>query len=260
MDLYQQIADRKTAGKPFALATLVKTTGSAPRDIGAKMLVFPDGSILGTIGGGTFEKLVIEDCLALFAKEETFLLKHYRLTESGPDAIGMFCGGEADVFIEITPAPDRLLIFGGGHIGRDLTRISSGLGFRIAIIDERPEIIAQYKPPVETILTDDTYDSNFPSLDNKCYVVIVTHGHKCDKLVMEKVIKTNCAYIGMIGSKTKIAKTFSLLEESGIDKGLFSRVHSPIGLDIGAEGPLEIAIAIAAEIISVKRASTKKHH
>jgi xanthine dehydrogenase accessory factor len=257
MDIYQEIAARRATGEPFALATLIRTAGSAPRDVGAKMLVFPDGSIAGTIGGGAFEKFVIDDCRVLLGKEETHLLKTYLLTENGVDSTGMLCGGEAEVFIEINSSPDRLLIFGGGHIGRDLAKITAGLGFRTTIIDERPDILAQYQPPVGTILTDDTYSSNFPPIDKKSYIVIVTHGHKCDKDVLKKVILQDCAYIGMIGSKAKINTTFSRLEEAGIDKSLFARVHSPIGLNIGAEGPLEIAIAIAAEIISVRSAKRK---
>jgi xanthine dehydrogenase accessory factor len=181
------------------------------------------------------------------------LLKTYRFAESGPDATGMYCGGVAEVFMEVSRSQDKLLIFGGGHIGRDLAKIAQGLDFKIFVIDDRPEILAEYKPPVEIIQTDEKFHLNFPAIDKNSYIVIVTHGHKCDREVLEQVINRECAYIGMIGSKTKIAKTFADLEKTGVEKIQFERVHSPIGMDIGAEGPFEIAIAIAAELISVKK-------
>ena len=154
--------------------------------------------------------------------------------------------------MELIARPEKLVIFGGGHVGRDLARVASGLNFHIVIVDDRPEILAGYTPPIETILTDGQYKQNYPIIDNNTYVVIVTHGHKCDREVLQKVIDCGCVYIGMIGSKNKVAKTFALLEEAGISKESLAKVHSPIGLDIGAEGPYEIAVAIAAEIIGVR--------
>jgi xanthine dehydrogenase accessory factor len=253
MEIFREIAEHLEAGRPFVLATLIKTAGSVPRDVGAKMIVFPDGTISGTIGGGNFEKMVIDDSLALFGGESSSLLKSYLLEESGPDATGMFCGGKAEVFLERFSRPDTLYIFGGGHIGRDLTKIALGFSFRIIVTDDRADILAQYQKPVETILTDAEFNLNFPEVDKSSYVVIVTHGHKCDREVLAKVINRDCAYIGMIGSRTKISKTFASLEESGVEKAKLEKVHSPIGLDIGAEGPYEIAVAIAAEIIAAKR-------
>lgn len=241
------------AGEPFVLATIVRTVGSSPRQVGAKMLVFPDGSISGTIGGGIFEKLVIDDCLGMLKDHRSHLLKNYRFTEEGPDATGMHCGGEAEVFMEANGNLDRLIIFGGGHVGRDLVRVASGLNFRITVVDDRPEILGQYKTPVETVLTDPEYNESFPKIDANCYIVIVTHGHKCDQSVLGKVADKNPAYAGMIGSKAKVARTLSALKKSGIKEAHLRRVHAPVGLDIGAEGPYEIAISIAAELIAVKK-------
>jgi xanthine dehydrogenase accessory factor len=253
MDIYQKIIEKKSAGASFVLATIVRIEGSSPRDNGAKMLVFADGSIWSTIGGGMFEKMVIDDCLDLLGDNKNNLLKTYRFAESGPDATGMYCGGEAEVFMEANRSPERLIIFGGGHIGRDLAKIAQGLDFKIIVVDDRPEILSEYRLPVETILTDAKYHEDFPTIDRSSYVVIVTHGHKCDKEVLEQVINQDCTYIGMIGSKTKIAKTFSELGKAGIDKVKFEKVHAPIGLDIGAEGPYEIAISIAAELIAARK-------
>jgi xanthine dehydrogenase accessory factor len=253
MDIFQQIVEKRASGEPFVIATVVKTLGSSPREAGARMLVFADGTISGTIGGGTFEKLVIDDCMKLFGDDNYHILKRYSFTENGPDATGMHCGGEAEVFIELNTRPARLLIFGGGHIGRDLARLAVGIGFRITIIDERPEILREYRSPIETILTDADYNDNFPIIDKNSYIVIVTHGHKCDNAVLKKVIDKDCAYIGMIGSNAKIKTMFGELEQAGVTKEKLARIHAPIGLQINAEGPYEIAIAIAAELIAVKK-------
>jgi xanthine dehydrogenase accessory factor len=253
LDIFQEITIKIAAGEPFILATIVKTVGSSPRRVGARMLVFPDGSISGTIGGGIFERMVIDDCLVMLEEGRNHLLKKYKFTEGGPGATGMQCGGEAEVFMESNGNLDRLLIFGGGHVGRDLVRVASGLNFRITVVDDRPEILEQYKPPVEAVLTDPDYDENFPKIDSNCYVVIVTHGHKCDQSVLGKIVDKDPAYLGMIGSKSKVARTFSALKKAGTKEAHLKRVHAPVGLDIGAEGPYEIAVSITAELIAVRK-------
>ena len=278
MDIHSEIAQHHAAGRAFVAAVVVRTAGSSPRDAGARMLVFPDGTISGTVGGGAFEKMVIDDCLSLFAGNQRHLLKTYRFTAAGPGSTGMACGGEAEVFMELFAMPDRLVIFGGGHIGRDLVKIAEGLDFRVTVVDDRKEILAQYgagggtvgsgagagsgasagastgsAANVETVLTDPEYRTGLPTLDESCYVVIVTRSHTCDRTVLAGVIKQNLAYLGMIGSKTKIAETWSLLKAAGVDESLFGKVRTPIGLDIGAEGPYEIALAIAAELVAARR-------
>lgn len=284
MDIFKEMTEKRETGHVFALATMVRTRGSSPRDVGAKMLVFPDGSISGTIGGGNFEKMVIDDCLGLFragdqlerngqvgegaqpGREEKTrgdlqlgrtrsltLFKTYQFSRSGPDATGMCCGGEADVFMELFTPPERLIVFGGGHIARDLVRIAAGLDFRITIIDDRQEIIDQYAKPVETILTNSEYEANLPALDEDCYVVMVTRNHAVDRRILARVIRENVAYLGMIGSKTKISETIAFLKAHGIEESLLGKVHTPIGLDIGAEGPYEIALSIAAQLIAARR-------
>lgn len=296
MNVHREIADRHEAGQVFVAATIVRTGGSSPRDVGARMLVFPDGGISGTIGGGAFEKMVIDDCLTLLKGGERHFIKTYRFAASGPDSTGMACGGEAEVFMELFARPDRLVIFGGGHIGRDLVRIAAGLNFRVTVVDDRPEILAQYLGPmaeaqdlrmgselkvapgpsqvgvlplspgpglahrmtIETILTDSEYKGNLPVFDESCYVVIVTRSHSCDRAVLRQVIGKDLAYLGMIGSKTKIEETWSLLKAAGVDEKLFAKVRTPIGLDIGAEGPYEIALAIAAELVAARRNSLNR--
>jgi len=255
MNIFEEIYNKKKAGQSFVLATVVKTTGATPRAPGAKMLVYPDGKISGTIGGGNFEKLVIDDCLRLLESDKDHLFKKYSFSQAGHDVTGMSCGGEAEVFMEVSARPKRLIIFGGGHICQELVRLALGSDFLITVIDDRPDILSEYNQPVTVVQTDSDYRENVPSLDRDCFVIIVTRSHKYDQPVLAQVIKENCAYIGMIGSRAKIASVFSSLEESGVDRTLLERVHAPIGLDIKGEGPYEIAVSILAELIAVKNGS-----
>ncbi|MEW5995296.1 MAG: XdhC family protein [Candidatus Zixiibacteriota bacterium] len=252
MNIFEEIYDKKKSGQSFVLATIVRTAGASPRAPGAKMLVYPDGNISGTIGGGTFEKLVIDDCLGLLESGPSHLLKTYSFSQTGEDATGMSCGGEAEVFMEVHAKPKRLIIFGGGHVCRDLVKLALGSDFLITVVDDRPDILSGYNRPVTVVQTDSDYRENFPALDGDCYVVIVTRSHQYDQPVLAQVIKENCAYVGMIGSRAKIARVFSSLKESGVDPKLLERVHAPIGLDIKGEGPYEIAVSILAELIAVK--------
>ncbi len=250
--------DLSQSGQTFVLATLVHTVGSSPRRAGAKMLVLPDGTIYGTIGGGTFEKNVIEDCLNLLKSGSKHLLKHYSFVAKGDSSIGMTCGGKGDVFMEVNLQPNNLIIFGGGHIGQELTRLATGSGFIITVVDDRRDILDKFDDSINTILTDSNYRENFPPLDNNSYIVIVTKSHKNDQPVLEQVINKDCAYIGMIGAKAKIKIVFTSLEKSGVKKELLDKVYAPIGLDIGSEGPYEIAISILAEIIEIKQKISRK--
>jgi xanthine dehydrogenase accessory factor len=258
MDFYKKMYDLNQAGRTFVLATLIKTVGSSPRRPGAKMLILPDGTIYGTIGGGTFEKNVIEDCLNLLKSGSKHLLKHYSFTIKGEGSIGMTCGGKGDVFMEVNLKPNNLIIFGGGHVGRKLTRLATGSGFNITVVDDRRDILDKFDDSISTILTDPDYHENFPPLDNNSYVVIVTKSHKNDQPVLEQVINKDCAYVGMIGAKSKIKMIFASLEKSGIKKKDLEKVYAPIGLDIGSEGPYEIAVSILAEIIEVKQKISRK--
>ena len=216
------------------------------------MLVFHDGKISGTIGGGTFEKMVIVDCLQMLETGVNHQLKRYAFSQMGKDATGMSCGGEGQVFMEVSARPKRLVIFGGGHVCKELVRLAAGSDFSIYVIDDRPDVLSAYREPVTTLTAGSDYRENFPPLDRDCYVVIVTRSHKYDELVLAQVLKEDCAYIGMIGSKAKIRKIFASLEKSGVDPARLEQVHAPIGLNIKGEGPYEIAISILAELISVK--------
>jgi len=253
-DIYQEIVRIKAEGEEAALVTIVSTTGSTPREEGAKMLVKADGSILGTIGGGSLEAQVIEEAIRVIRQGKPKRL-HIGLTAKEVAEEGMLCGGELEVFIEPILTPPTLYLFGGGHISLPLAKIGKLLGFKIVVIDDRAEFAnADRFPEADVILADD-FTKTFPKLkiDKSSYIVIVTRGHQYDDMVVEWAVGTKAKYIGMIGSKAKTKAIFSHLQAKGIAKGLLDRVHAPIGLEIHAQTPEEIAVSILAEIVMVRR-------
>ena len=239
------------SGQPVAVATIVRRIGSSPRDVGARMLIYQDGTTSGTIGGGKFEYRVIQDGLEMFGRPEKGRLVQYRFSKQGEHAIGMTCGGEAEVFIELFHTPSRLLVFGGGHVGRELTRLAAGSNFLVTVIDDRPDILEQYEGAINTHQSSNSYQGNLPDISPGDYIVIVTRSHESDLTVLQKYIDSDCSYLGMMGSRAKIARLFERLRQDGVSEAQLERVHAPIGADIGAEGPYEIAISILAELISV---------
>jgi xanthine dehydrogenase accessory factor len=256
-DIYAELARLSAAGEEAALATVISAEGSTPRDEGAKMLVRPDGSIMGTVGGGSIEKTVINDALEVMRRGKARKIQ-YRL--SGAGDLGMICGGDTEVFIEpITGAPS-LFIFGGGHIAVPLARMASIAGYKISVIDERPDFAnpARFPDAAEVIVSDIAPAYGRLNIDKGSYIVIVTHGHKGDEAALEGALKTPAKYIGMIGSKTKNKSVFAHLLEKGFTKDDLNRVHAPIGICIRAQTPEEIAVSILAEMIAVKRATDEK--
>jgi len=256
-DIYEEINRLKAKGKCGALATLIYTAGSTPREQGAKMLVREDGSIIGTVGGSLLEAKVRTEAQNVIQEGKPKLLD-FDLT--GKDKNGMICGGKAKVYIEpIIPAP-VLYIFGGGHISFSLVRIGKILGFRLVVIDDREEYANPERfPEADRIIAAD-YTNAFGqmSVDRFSYLVIVTRDHAYDETVLEWAITTDAKYIGMIGSRKKIKTIYDNLTAKGVTEESFKRVHAPIGLDIKAETPEEIAVSILAEIIQVHRSDRTK--
>ena len=252
-DIYEAIAGLRRRGQKAVLATIVSTRGSAPRKEGAKMLVKTNGQIIGTVGGGDLEHQIYKKALQLIEGNES-QLAHFELTNEDASKEGMLCGGTVDVFIEpINPLP-VLFIFGGGHISFSLARIGKMVDFRVVVIDDRPEFAnAERFPEADEVIAADMA-SIMPQLDinSSSYIVIVTRGHQNDTQVLEWAATTPAAYVGMIGSKRKIRAAFSYLKTKGITQEQLDRVHSPIGLPIGAETPEEIAVSIMAEMIQVR--------
>jgi xanthine dehydrogenase accessory factor len=253
-DIYEEILMIKSEGGSAALATIISSEGSTPRETGAKMLIRENGAISGTIGGGSLEGQVIKEALKVIREEKprTF---HYDLTGKEADEIGMICGGILDVYIEpILPSP-TVFIFGGGHISLFVSKISAMAGFRVVVVDDRVEFANEERfPDAEQVIA-----MAFPlacsrlKVNRSGYLVIVTRGHACDQEVLEWALNTEAGYIGMIGSRQKIQSLYNHLEEKGIAPEKLQRVHAPIGLDIGALTPAEIAVSIVGEMIRVRR-------
>ncbi len=251
-DIFEEIIKMKAEGEEAALVTVISATGSTPRKEGTKMLVRADGSIVGTIGGGKIEVQAIKEALEVIRKASSKRLS-FSLKE-GED-LGMICGGDTELFIEPIISKSTMYIFGGGHIALTLAKVASLLDFKIIVIDDRPEFAnAQRFPEAELTLVAE-FSKAFQKLkvDKSSYIVIATHGHKGDEIVLEGALATEAKYIGMIGSKTKNKTIFSHLLSRGISQEQLDRVHAPIGLRINAQTPEEIAISIMAEIIQVKR-------
>ncbi len=211
------------------------------------MLVFDDESIVGTIGGGEWERRCVLTALEVI---DAGVPRRYaaHLTRD----LGMCCGGAMDVYIEPLSTTDRLHVFGAGHVGRALADAARPLGFELHVYDERDEWLNQQRFPGATLMLRDPR-LQLPQLGPRDYAVVLTHSHQLDQDLLEGLIGQPFAYLGMIGSRNKVARFFVRLRAAGVEEALFSRVCAPIGLDIGAETPEEIAVAIAAELVRVRR-------
>jgi xanthine dehydrogenase accessory factor len=253
MDLFEEIVKLRRAGLRGALATIVHTNGSIPSYESSRMLVREDGSIAGTIGGGCVEADVwaaAREVMKIEApRKMTFNLNHEASYDNG-----LICGGTLEVFVEpILPQP-ALYIFGGGHVSMALAQAAHTAGFAIGVIDDRESFAnAERFPMAREIFTsfEDAYAKLQPNAST--YLVIVTRGHKDDMRVLAWAVNTDAKYIGMIGSKRKVISVYEALEKEGHAPEKFENVHAPVGLDIGALTPEEIAISITAELIAVRR-------
>jgi xanthine dehydrogenase accessory factor len=255
-DLYREIVKLKAEGGSAAVATIIGAEGSTPRETGAKMLVREDGTILGTIGGGCLEGQVIEEAIKVI-REETPRTFHYDLTGAEAAGAGMICGGVLDIYIEpIIPTP-TVFIFGGGHISLFVSKISAMAGFQVAVVDDRAQFASPERFPEAQQVIAEKFSVAFPQLkvNRSSYLVIVTRGHAGDQEVLEWAITTGARYIGMIGSTKKIRTVYQNLEKKGVARERLQRVFAPIGLEIGALTPEEIAVAIVGQMIQVRRVS-----
>ena len=253
--IFQKIVELEQNHTPAALVTIIKTHGSVPRNIGTKMIVQLDGEIYGTIGGSTVEALVIEEAQNVIQTGQPRVVTHTLSDELKQDT-GMICGGTLELFIEPILVPEKVYIFGGGHVGFHLASFVKHVGFEFIIIDDRPEFASIDRFPDALMRIVDPHESVVNNLDitNNDYIVILTHGHQYDYEVLRSVITKPARYIGMIASTTKRNQIFNKLRTvDEISDDLLSRIHSPIGFDIGAETPEEIAISIVAELIQARR-------
>jgi len=240
-------------GEPAALVTIVSTTGSTPQRIGAKMLVFGDGRTVGTIGGGCYENDAFGKAREAIRTRKPQMV-HYELDDDFAQETGLICGGQMDVYIEpIEPSPE-LYIIGAGHVGFHLARVAHEVGFTVHVVDDREKFAnADRFPTAAEIVVDD-----IPAwiaraqLPPHAYAVIVTRGHTNDLEALRALAPRDLRYLGLIGSRAKVARIYDELAKGDISAEALDRVHAPIGLDIGAVTPQEIAVSILAELIAVK--------
>jgi xanthine dehydrogenase accessory factor len=254
MDVFEELVRLRGQGRKCALATIVDVRGSIPSYATAKLLVRDDGSMAGTIGGGCVEADVWSAAREVMETE-----KPKRLTFNlGQDAAydnGLICGGQLDVFIEpVLPTP-RAFIFGAGHISKSLSKIAAMAGFAPVIIDDRESFANRERFPEAEEVHAAEYEDVFPKLaiNETSYLIVVTRGHRDDMRVLKLAISTPARYIAMIGSKRKVLNVVRELGKEGIPREAFNRLHAPMGLDIGAISPEEIAVSVAAEMIAVRR-------
>jgi xanthine dehydrogenase accessory factor len=250
-DVFEALIERRRSGRPCVLATVVRTTGSTPRKQASRMLV-GETDLVGTIGGGRVENEVVAAARALLSEgaEARPRLLRFHLTHE----LAMCCGGEMEIFIEpVVPEPP-LIVCGAGHVARALVPLARSVGFAPIVIDELEEYASAERFPDAVRFVDsfDVRDWQDVPLDDRTYLVIVTRDHAVDQQLLEAVIGYDLGYLGMIGSRRKVEMFKRRLEAKGVPPERFTRLHAPIGIDIKAETPEEIAVAIVAELIQVR--------
>src|SRR5437016_9766025 len=253
MDLFEEIVKMRRGGQRGALATIVHTNGSIPSYESSRMLVREDGSMAGTIGGGCVEAEVWSAAKEVMQKEAPRKMVFHLNNEASYDN-GLICGGTLEVFVEpILPQP-AVYLFGGGHVSMAVAKAASVAGFGIGVVDDREAFAnAERFPLAQEIHTsyEDAFQRIHPNASS--YVVIVTRGHKEDMRVLAWAVRTEARYVGMSGSKRKVLSVYQALEIEGYRAEEFDRVYAPMGLEVGALSPEEIAISIVAELVAVRR-------
>ena len=265
LEIFQEIQKiHRGESSEAVLAIVVHTSDSAPRHAGAKMLIRKDGCHIGSVGGGSVEKAVVDASRLILEKREPLhQLKNFNLggvknkADSDSTPTGMLCGGEMSVFMELITNPLRLLIFGGGHIGAALAPLAVNSGFAVNIFDDREEINAsgRFGDDVKVQMGNPVESARNLSVTGSDQILIVTHNHKYDADILEVLLGKPAPfpkYIGMIGSSKKVSVVLKRMNSKGISQERINRVYTPVGLDIGADTPMELAVAIMGEILAVK--------
>lgn len=254
MDIYDEIPKLRREGRRCALATIINVRGSIPSVTAAKMLVRDDGSIVGTIGGGCVEAEVWQGAKEVM-KEEKPKTFTFNLDQTPDKDTGLVCGGTLEVFVEpILPSP-QLYIFGAGHVGLNVYKMARLAGFDVTVVDDRDTYANRERFPEARDIYADEMDHVLAQLSplESSFIVIVTRGHRHDMRVLGWAANTAAHYVGMIGSKRKVLTVCQELEKQGVLREKLKRAHAPIGINIGATTPEEIAISIVAELIADRR-------
>ncbi|MBS7622110.1 XdhC family protein [Candidatus Bathyarchaeota archaeon] len=256
LEIYQKITELIDRGETFAVATIIRAEGSTPRGVGTKMIIMRDQTTYGTIGGGCLESAAISEALKALEEQKPRIVS-YTLEEEEKGGVGMRCGGKLELSIELVQPERVLMIIGSGHIASALTRLGKLVGFKVVVLDpfaskeEFPEADLVLAKPVDSGVAE-------VKITSQTYVVIVTR-HQYDEAALREVINSEATYIGMVGSKNRVEMAFDTLKKEGVAESSLKRVYAPIGLDIGAETPGEIATSIIAEIIKHHRGGTGRN-
>jgi xanthine dehydrogenase accessory factor len=254
MDIYEELVRLRREGRKCAVATIVRVNGSIPSYQNAKLLVRDDGSMLGTVGGGCVEAEVWNAARDVMETEQPRMLD-FSLGQDAAYENGLICGGQLNVYVEpIVPQP-RAVIFGAGHVSKSLARVASLAGFAVTVADDRETFATAERFPDADAVIAAPYEEVLPKLDinSCCYLIIVTRGHRDDMRVLRLAVDTPAKFIAMIGSKRKVINIVKELEKEGLPREKFERLTAPMGLDIGAVTPEEIAVSVVAEMIAVRR-------
>lgn len=253
-DVLEAALRAEERGEPAALVTVVATEGSTPQKVGAKMVVYPDGRIVGTIGGGCIEAEMTWRARQSIESRRPQMV-WYDLTPEQAGEDGLVCGGRMQVFIEPIEGTPTLCLFGAGHVAQPLARMAKAVGFRVEVADDRVKFASRERFPEADLIVVDDFASAAQkmTLGPNTYAVVVTRGHKGDAEALEATVGKGLRFLGLLGSKPKVVHIFSALEERGVPREQLAKVHSPLGLEIGAVSPEEIAVSILAEMIAIRR-------
>jgi xanthine dehydrogenase accessory factor len=254
VNIFDEIARLRNEGLQFALVTIVRRIGSTPRKDCAKMLVLDDGSTVGSVGGGCVEAEVWGLAKEVLRTRKAKLAK-FELNEDSAEDEGLVCGGTVEVFVEPVMSDLKLIILGAGHLGRAVADIAQKVAFKVVVVDDRETFAnrARFPDVDEVVLSEFSEAFEHVSVDENCYILVVTRGHKHDQAATEAAIRTSARYVGLVGSRRKIKLIVEALLEKGLSADQFEKLYAPIGLDIGSETPEEIAVSVAAELIAVEK-------
>ena len=257
-EVFEALAQALDRGEDAALVTIVSAQGSTPQRVGAKMLVFPDGRTVGTIGGGCYENDAFWKAKEALQSRKPQLVK-YELTDDFAQESGLICGGNMQVYIEPLESTPHLYVIGAGHVGFHLAKLAHTIGFKIHVLDDREKFASRERfPNASEVVTEDIPAwLERTKLPSHAYVVIVTRGHTNDLDALRALAPRELRYLGLIGSRAKVARISDQLLSEGMPPDVLKQVHAPIGLDIGAVTPQEIAVSILSELIAVKHGKIK---
>jgi xanthine dehydrogenase accessory factor len=241
-------------GEPAALVTVIATEGSTPQKAGARMLVHGDGRLVGTIGGGCVEAEMIRRARAAIQRRSPELAG-YDLTPDQAGEDGLVCGGRMQVFIEPVESQPTLCLFGAGHVAQPLSRFAHAAGFRVEVLDDRVKFANPERFPEADLLVVEPFREGAArlTLGHSSYAVVVTRGHRGDADALEAVLGRGLPFVGLLGSRPKLVHVARELEERGVSPELLAEVRCPVGVEIGAQTPEEIAVSILAEVIAARR-------